>query len=98
MYFTICTILQVYGTILLATETGNESRLYSSRRQITLLSLRQRIRNEILSRRIVTRFGFCLRLDESVGYLVYSPQNVRLFTLSFCFETEKCVDSSLVCM
>ena len=38
------------------------------------------------------------RLDWMKAYLVYSPQNVRLFTLPFCLETEKSVDSSLVCM
>ena len=37
-------------------------------------------------------------LDWMKAYLVYSPQNVRLFTLPFCLETEKSVDSSLVCM
>ena len=37
-------------------------------------------------------------LDWMKAYLVYSPQNVRLFTLPFCLETEKNVDSFLVCM
>ena len=37
-------------------------------------------------------------LDWIKAYLVYSPQNVRLYTLPFCLETEKSVDSSLVRM
>ena len=37
-------------------------------------------------------------LDWMKAYLVYSPQNVRLFTLPFCLETEKSVELSLVCM
>ena len=37
-------------------------------------------------------------LDWMKAYLVYSPQNVRLLTSPFCLETEKSVDSSLVCI
>ena len=37
-------------------------------------------------------------IDWMKACLVYSPQNVRFFTLPFCLETEKSVDSSLVCM
>ena len=37
-------------------------------------------------------------LDWMKAYLVYSLQNVQLFALPFCLETEKSVNLSLVCM
>ena len=34
-------------------------------------------------------------LDWMKAYLVYSPQNERLFTLPFCLEADESFDSSL---
>ena len=81
MNFTICTILQT-------------ALFYWPLKLVLRLGLTRRVVKSLHLVAMLLVSGFVL--DWMKAYLVYSPQNVRLFTLLFCLETEKSFDSSLV--
>ena len=93
MDFTICTILQT-------------ALFYWPPKLVLSLGLTRRVVKSLhflFAKRLETKFFFVALLLVSgfalgwmKAYLVYSPQNVRLFSLPFCLEAEKSVDSSLV--
>ena len=95
MYFTICTILQTalfYWPPKLVLSLGLTRRADKSLH--FLLAKGLETKSFLVALLLVS--GFVLGWMKA--YLGYSPQNVRLFTLPFCLETEKSVNSSLVCM
>ena len=95
MDFTICTILQTalfYRPPELVLSVGLTRRVDKSLHFLFAKGLETK--SILVALLLVTGFV----LDWTRTYLVYSPQNVRLFTMPFCLETEKSVDSSLVCM
>ena len=95
MDFTICAVLQTalfYWPPKLVLSLGLTRRVYKSLHFLFAKGLETK--SFLVALLLVTGFV----LDWTRAYLVYSPQNVRLFTMPFCLETEKSVDSSLVCM
>ena len=95
MDFTICTTLQTaqfYGPPKLVLSLGLTRRVDKSLHFLFAKGLETK--SFLVALLLVTGFV----LDWIKAYLVYSPQNVRLFTLQFCLETEESVDLSLVCM
>ena len=97
MDFTICTILQTalfYRPPKLVLSLGLTRRVDKSLHFHFAKGLQTK--SFLVALLLVS--GFVSGLDWMKAYLVYSPQNVRLFTLPFCLKTEKSVDSSLVCM
>ena len=95
MDFTICTILQ---TVLFYWPPKVVLNLGLTRRVVKLLHFLFAKGLETKSSLVTLFFVSGFVLDWMKAYLVYSPQNVRLFTLPFCLETEKSVYSFLVCM
>ena len=101
MDFTICTILHTTlfcrdVTILRAAETGLEVglALRVDKSLHFLFAEGLETKSFLVAMLLITG----VVLDWMKAYLVYSPQNARLFTLPFCLEIEKSFDSSLVCM
>ena len=95
MDFTICTILQTaqfYGPPKLVLSLGLTRRVDKSLHFFFAKGLETK--SFLVALLLITGFV----LDWIKACLVNSPQNVRLFTLPFCLETEKSVDLSLVCM
>ena len=95
MDFTICTILQTaqfYRPPKLVLSLGLIRRADKSLHFLFAKGLETKF--FLVALLLVTGFV----LDWMRAYLVYSPQNVRLFALPYCSETEKSVGSSLVCM
>ena len=95
MNFTICTILQTalfYWLPKLVLSLGLTRRVDKSLH----FHFGKGLETKSFLVALLLVSGFVL--DWMKAYLVYSPKNVRLFTLPFCVETEKSVDSSLVCM
>ena len=95
MDFTICAILQTvlfYRPPKLVLSLGLTRRVDKS--VYFLFAQGLETKSCLVALLLVT--GFIL--DWMKACLVYSPQNVRLFTLPFCLETKKSVGSSLACM
>ena len=91
MDFTICTILHTalfYWPPKLVLSLGLIRRVVKSLHFQFAKGLETK--SFLVALLLVSGFG----LGWMKAYLVYSPQNVRLFTLPFCLETEKSVDSS----
>ena len=95
MDFTICNILQTalfYWPPKLVLSLGLTRRVVKSLHFLYAKGLETK--SFLVAMLLVSGFV----LDWMKAYLVYSPQNVRLFTLLFCLETEKSFDLSLLCM
>ena len=87
MDFTICTILQTaqfYRPPKLVLSLGLTRRVDKLLHFLFAKGLETK--SFLVALLLVTGFV----LDWMKAYLVYSPQNVRLLTLLFCLETEKC--------